>query len=222
MSNSRLVSSVCAILTCALGSVHADDYQFDGPISRPVLCRYLARSITMLDLLTGKGNVDDNLRMLQNTGVKFGGRAIYLWGGESQLPQRLATARNIAPRIHAADPEMILQACAFEIVSRDVERLAVPAWVFEAFDQPPEQRHFHYAAMLYPNGRGHDHWQKGASIPDISQRETKRWFYFLAASYIDVGCEAIHFGQVEIMDGNDPDHRHWGELLERVRAYASA
>jgi hypothetical protein len=159
--------------------------------------------------------------MLKNVGVKFAGRTIYLWGGESQLPTRLAAARQNAPKLHAADPQMILQACVFEIVSKDVDKLPIPAWVFEAFGRSPEQRHFRYEAMRYPSGRGHNHWGQGSSIPDISQQETKLWFYFLAASYIDVGCEAIHFGQAEIMDGNDPDHRHWSELLNKVRKYAA-
>jgi hypothetical protein len=159
--------------------------------------------------------------MLKNTGAKFAGRTVYLWGGESRLPKRLEVARQNAPKVHTADPEMILQACVFEIVSKDVEKLSVPAWVFEAFGEPPQERNFRYEAMLYPRGRGHNHWRPGSSIPDVSQTETKLWFYFLAVSYIDVGCEAIHFGQAEIMDGNDPEHRHWWELLEKVREYAA-
>jgi hypothetical protein len=82
------------------------------------------------------------------------------------------------PKIHAADPQMILQACVFEIVSKDVDKLPIPAWAFEAFGQSPEKRNFRYEAMLYPGGRGHNHWQQGSSIPDISQQETKLWFYF--------------------------------------------
>lgn len=220
---SRLCGLLCLfVLPVSLSPVAvARDYEFDGTITRAVLENYLSRSITMLDLLTGHGNVDDNIRMLRDTGVKFAGRAIYLWGHESELATRLAAARRIAPRVHAADPDMILQACVFEIVSRDVEKLPIPPWVFTAFEQPPQERNFRYEAMLYPGGRGHDHWGPGASIPDISRQETKFLFYFLAASYIDVGCEAIHFGQVEIMDGQDPDHRHWCELLDKVRAYAA-
>ncbi|HYW80443.1 MAG TPA: hypothetical protein VE890_12745 [Thermoguttaceae bacterium] len=208
-------------LASAPTAVHARDYRFDGKMARPVLENYLSRSITMMDLLTGRGNVDDNVRMLQETGAKFAGRTIYLWGHENELPTRLATGRQIAPRIHAVDPEMILQAGIFEIVSEEVERIPVPAWAFEAFGQSAEQRTFRYEAMIYPNGRGHNHWRPGSSIPDISRPETKLWFYYLAASYIDLGCEAIHFGQAEIMDGNDPDHRHWWELLEHVRQYAA-
>jgi hypothetical protein len=55
----------------------------------------------------------------------------------------------------------------------------------------------------------------------MSQIETRMWFLFLAASYIDAGVEAIHFGQVEIMDERDKDHAHWRDLLTRVRAYAA-
>ena len=40
----------------------------------------------MLDLLTGHGDPEDNIRMLKNIGAKFAGRTIYLWGHESQLP----------------------------------------------------------------------------------------------------------------------------------------
>jgi len=151
-------------------AVHAADYQFDGKIRRGVLENYLSRSITMLDLLTGHGNVDDNIRMLKNVGAKFAGRTIYLWGQESQLPTRLAAARQNAPKVHAADPQMILQACVFEIVSKDVDKLPIPAWAFEAFGQSVEKWNFRYENMLYPSGRGHNHWRQGSSIPDISQQ----------------------------------------------------
>jgi hypothetical protein len=221
MNLRRLLAFTTVLLLPPPSAVHAADYQFDGKIGRDVLENYLSRSITMLDLLTGHGNVDDNVRMLKNIGAKFAGRTIYLWGQESQLLTRLAAARQNAPKIHAADPQIILQACVFEIVSNDVDKLPIPAWAFEAFGLSPEKRNFRYEAMLSPGGRGHNHWRQGSSIPDISQQETKLWFYFLAASYIDVGCEAMHFGQAEIMDGNDPEHRHWSELLSEVREYAA-
>ena len=73
--------------------------------------------------------------------------------------------------------------------------------------------------MLYANGRFVNHWGRG-SVPDMSQLETRMWFYFLASSYIDVGIEAIHFGQVGLMDKNDPGHGHWIDMLDRVRSYA--
>ncbi len=71
-----------------------------------------------------------------------------------------------------------------------------------------------------PNGRFVGHWGGSGSVPDMSRPETRMWFYFLASSYIDVGIEAIHFGQVGLMDKNDPGHAHWIDMLDRVRGYA--
>jgi hypothetical protein len=197
------------------------DYHFDGRISRDVLENYLSRSITMMDLLSGVGNVEDNIRMLINMGAKFAGRSLYVWGRESRQPGMLPLAKDIAQKLHAADPEMILQAGIYEIITKDVERVPIPAWVFKEFDLQIEERSFDYEAMLYANGRGHNHWARSASIPDMSQLETRMWFFYAAASYIDVGIEAIHFGQVEIMDKNDPDHKHWSDMMSRVRRYAA-
>ena len=58
-------------------------------------------------------------------------------------------------------------------------------------------------------------------MPDVSRSETKLWFYFLARSYIDIGCEAIHYGQAELMNGNDPKLDHWAEVLAQARRYAA-
>jgi hypothetical protein len=175
-------------------------------------------------LLTGLGDLDDNIRMMTNCGVKFAGRAVYNWGreqgGESNLPNKLAQAKKAAAKVHAADPQIILQACVFEIVSREVGKLPVPAWAFEALGQPVEQRDFRYEDMLYPNGRGSNQWGSGASVPDVSRGETKLFFHYLAASYIDIGCEAIHFGQAELMNGNDPKLDHWNEVLNAARRHA--
>jgi hypothetical protein len=199
----------------------ARDYHFDGTISRPVLENYLARSISMEGLLNGRGDLDDNIRMLKATGAKFIGRALCLWGGEAALPRNLERAKQQVPKVHEADPEMVLQACIFEIVTTQVDQVPVPAWAFAALGQPAEERNFRYAEMLYPDGRRRDHWRKGSSVPDVSRPETKLWFYFLGASFIDLGIEAIHFGQVELMNGNDRDLAHYSEVLTLIRSYAA-
>lgn len=59
------------------------DYRFDGTMSRVVLENYLSRSISMEGLLNGRGDLDDNIRMLRTTGAKFIGRSLCLWTGES-------------------------------------------------------------------------------------------------------------------------------------------
>ncbi|HSJ01317.1 MAG TPA: hypothetical protein VK956_02640, partial [Verrucomicrobium sp.] len=213
------------ILTCQARAAETPDYRFDGPVSEPVLRNYLSRSMTLMYLLTGQGDFEDHLRMLKHTGVKFAGRAVYNWGreqgGEPALPRKLAEAGARAERVHAMDPEIILQACVFEIVSHDVNQLAVPAWVFEALGRPVEARNFRFEAMGYESGRGRDQWGEATCIPDVSRPETQLFFHYLACSYIDIGCEAIHFGQMELMDENDPDLSHWAGVLRHVRAHAA-
>jgi hypothetical protein len=197
------------------------NYQFDKTMSRAVLENFLSRAISMEGLLNGKRDLDDNIRMLKDTGAKFIGRALCLWAGEANLQKNLERAKKQAPLVHKADPEMILQACVFEIVTTNVEKVLVPDWAFQALGLPVEQRNFRYADMLYPDGKRRDHWGKGASVPDASRLETKLWFYFLAVSYIDLGCEAIHFGQTELMNGNDRDLKHYEQILTLVRAHAA-
>lgn len=196
------------------------NYRFDTTISRAVLDNYLSRSISMEGLLNGRGDLDDNIRMLNHTGAKFIGRSICLWGREGQLLANFARARTQVPKVLAGDPDRILEACIFEIVTAQVDLVPVPAWAFAALGMPAEQRNFRYADMLYTDGRFHNQWGKDASVPDVSRPETRLWFYFLAASYIDLGFEAIHYGQAELMNKNDPDYTYWSEVFSLARAYA--
>jgi len=112
------------------------DYKFDGSISKKVLENYLSRSITMMDLLSGVGDVDDNIRMLLNIGAKYAGRTLYVWGDESRQPRMLVRARDIAQKIHAEDPDMILQAGIYEIITKDVEKVPVPDWILRNLGFP--------------------------------------------------------------------------------------
>lgn len=214
----------CLLIACVAPFARALEFQFDGPVSEPVLRSYLSRSMTLMYLLNGQGDLDDNIRMMKETGVKFAGRAVYNWGreqgGESAIPKKLEQVKTAVAKVHSADPEIILQGCVFEIVSQDVNNLAVPAWTFEALGRAPEKRNFRFEEMGYPSGRGSNQWGRATCIPDVSRPETQLFFHYLAASYIDVGCEAIHFGQAEIMNGNDPDLKHWSGVLERTRAHA--
>ena len=219
----------CAILCLAAnaetpGVVKTSDavaaYHFDGTISRKVLENYLRRSITMLDLLTGVGNPDDNIRMLKNIDAKFIGRAMYIWGGEDQLETKLATARTLVPRLREACPDVILQGAVFEVVTPVVDTIAIPDFVFETFGFPKEARHFRYEAMLFPSGKFRNQWGPNAAVPNICQMETKLWFYYLATKYIDIGCEALHFGQEALVGEEDKNYDNWWELLTHVRQYA--
>lgn len=195
-------------------------YAFDGKISREVLENYLSRSITMEGVFNGRGDLEDNIRMLGGIGAKYIGRSLCLWGAENDFLRNVDRAKKETPKMLAADPEMILEACVFEIVGPKVDQIAVPDWVFSDLGQPVERRNFRFADMIYPEGERRD-WGNGSSVPDVSRKETQLWFYYQAASYIDAGFEAIHFGQVEIMNRNDPGNDQWNFLLSWVRAYAA-
>jgi hypothetical protein len=198
------------------------DYDFDRTISRKVLDNFLSRSITMQSLFAGRGNLEDDLRMLTSIGAKYIGRSLCLWGGEADLQDNVEKTKQQLLVAVKADPRMLFEACIFEIVTTQVERVAVPEWAFTTLGRPVEKRNFRYADMLYPDGRRVDQWRTGSSVPDVSRPETKLYFYFLARSFIDAGFEAIHYGQVEIMNGNDPDLTHWSQIFALARSYATA
>ncbi|UCD51968.1 MAG: hypothetical protein JSW27_04885 [Phycisphaerales bacterium] len=206
------------------------DYRFDGTISREVLENYLDRSVTMAFFLVtgvverGRGEYlyrEDDIRLIRNIGAKFIGRALYRWGGESRLnePEFWAGAEAIVQRVHAFDPDVIFQGCLFEMISRDVNKVKIPAWVFTEFEQPIQDRNFSYDAMLNPDGKLVNHWGR-SSVPDVTQVETQMWFFYLAGAYINAGCEALHLGQVRLIGMADPELRAWSGLLQRIRAHA--
>ena len=194
------------------------DYYFNGQISREVLENYLSRSATVASLLHLTSA--DDLRMMQNTGVKFAGRVIWMWGKESRIDELIKRARPFVKKLHEMDPDLVLQGAIFEVVTTDVDKIAIPEAVFREFGLPVEVRNFRYKKMLYGFRHRHNHWYKDASVPDMSRLETRMWFFYVAKRWIDLGLEGIHIGQVALMDDWDRDHRHWRDLLSRIRAYA--
>ena len=95
----------------------------------------------------------------------------------------------------------IIQGCLFEIITEDVNNVKIPDWVFADFGLVVADRPFSCQAMLNDKGKMVNHWRKGSSVPDISKLETRLWFYYLAASFMNLGCEAFHLGQVELSSG---------------------
>jgi hypothetical protein len=195
-------------------------FGFDRTISRETLDNYLSRSITMEGLLQGRGDLDDNIRMIKYIGAKYIGRALCLWNAENDFTNNLRRAREAVPRVQAADADIVLEACVFETVTPKINEIAIPDWVFTAFGLPVERRNFRFDDIIYPEGQRRA-MGRGAQVPDESRLETQLWFYCQAVSYIDAGCEGIHFGQVEIMNKNDRNNDHWAHLIGMVRDYAA-
>jgi hypothetical protein len=74
----------------------------------------------------------------------------------------------------------------------------------------------HRAEIIKRTGKGGGR----GGVPIINNLETRLWFYYLAASYIKIGCEALHLGQVGLIGAEDKDLNVYSEFLAKVRAYA--
>lgn len=123
------------ICLLSAGPARSEDFHFDGSISRSVLENYLSRSISFTELLhddltkpCNNRGVDprDNMRLILDTKAKFIGRALMVWGREQNLSTFLEKAKPYAEALHKADPELVLQAADFEIVTRGVESICSP------------------------------------------------------------------------------------------------
>ena len=202
-------------------AVKPREYHFDGTISREVLVNYLSRSISMEGLLNGRGDLEDNIRMLKTTGAKFIGRSLCLWGGEGRLIHNLETGPRANSQSFTRRTPTWSSRRAFSRSSprRPIRSpcrigrstLSAGRWNSGIFGMP---------TCSTPDGQFVDHWRSGNSVPDVSRPETKLWFFFLAASFIDAGIEAVHFGQTELMNHNDRDLAHYSEILALIRTYA--
>ena len=91
------------------------NFQFDGNMSREVLESYLSRAVTA-GFLQESSTLDDDLRVIARLGVKFLGRAAGTWGATGNDERHFTGAKALADRVHAQDPEIILQACIFECI----------------------------------------------------------------------------------------------------------
>ncbi len=186
---------------------------FDGSMQRQVLEYYLSRAASA-QWITMSDTLEDDIRVVLKTGLKFLGRAAGIWKASMPDDAHFRKVRAAAEKIHAADPEIILQACIFEAVYReDLETTPVPAFVFEAFGIPVEARCFRYDdCVMTPGG----------NMPDISRPETQMWFYYRGKNYIDCGCEAFHMGQIHLYCARDRGYSAIGKVLEMLRAYGKA
>ncbi len=41
---------------------------------------------------------------------------------------------------------------------------------------------------------------------------------FLAGSYINIGCEALHLGQIALIGMEDQNYKQWERMLDKIRS----
>src|SRR5260370_41835911 len=115
------------------------------------------------------------MRLPISSKAKFVGRALMAFGGEQNIATHVQRAAPYAAALHQADPDMILEAAVFEIVTRNVEMISVPAGVLTEFGQPATSRNFVYQDMLYASGNFVDQWGMGPSVPGIIRLGAPVW-----------------------------------------------
>lgn len=186
---------------------------FDGSMPRKVLEYYLSHAASA-QWISMSDTLDDDIRVILKTGLKFLGRAAGIWKASMPDEEHFPLVQRAAEKIHAADPEIILQACIFETVYReDLERTKIPAFVFKAFGLPVEDRCFRQEDCIMT---------AGDTMPDISRLETQMWFYYRGKMYIDCGYEAFHMGQIHLYAARDRGYRAIGRVIEMLREYGKA
>lgn len=237
--NRRIIQIIfLSILLSAMACNHAPSdssdknegvsLDFSGPLSHAVLDAYLAKAITMSDLLRPDSfffeygfekSFDRQLDFIASVRPLFLGRAMLVWAMESMFMQHMEGIEDRVARIHQIDDRIIVQGAIFEAVSLEVENIAIFDYVFEAFGLEVEERNFSYEEMLFEDQR--DQFGDGISVPDMTRQETRLWFYFVATLYIDAGFEAIHLGQIDWIAEKDTDLSETAELIEAIRKYAA-
>jgi hypothetical protein len=222
----------------------SQNYDFTNSMDREKLELYLGRAITMQGLMDANTcyfppctvdpftyypiGYNEDIQMLAKINARFIGRATGMWAGEwvvnygffnyvSSMVNDITLAYQNSNLV-----KPIIQAGMFEIVSKDVNGIQFSSEVANTYGE--SVRYFNFDNMKYSNFPNNQPYKTSYSsdliVPDISKKETQMWFYYLATRYIDNGIEALHFGQVEIMDNEDPNHIHYWDLLSKIRKYA--
>ncbi len=200
----------------------AKEMRFDGAVTKEVLCNYLARSVTM--------SMENNFTLSEksthvksfilNTGAKYICRAATCWNPSKTDISTHEGQKAFIKSVHAEDPAVVFEACIFECVSPNVNEIKIPAYVFEAFGLQSEDRSFNFSDMCYEDGRYLNQWGENTAVPDITRLETQLFFYYRAVSYIDLGYEGLHMGQVHIIGADDENWECFTKLLTMIRTYA--
>ncbi len=196
------------------------NFKFEGSVSYEVLCNYLSRATTISQEAYEAKNGDYVVDFIVDTGAKYICRAATCWNPHIEDYDTYPQLEDLINKVHAIDPDVVFEACIFECVSGSVNRIPIPAYVFEDFGLPVEERNFSFDAMCFDTGSFKDQWGAGTSVPDITKLETQLFFYYRACEYIKLGYEGLHMGQVHLIGSEDAGWENWTYLLTKIREFA--
>ncbi|MDJ0364267.1 hypothetical protein QMK33_03830 [Hymenobacter sp. H14-R3] len=210
------------------------------PVSEALVRHYLARSLSVQALNYWNASVAQRRTLINwaaDAGMRMAGRTGGWWStpnSDQALHAFIDTLQRNVQLMHARQPDIVVQGCIFELVEPHVGNLTVPNRLRAAFGEDTlalRQRRFSFANIVYPeyHDLSNSSYRWGDSppgqapgVPDMSRSEAQLWFYYCAVLQLDAGCEALHFGQIRLIDdaAHDPGHRAFWGLLQRIRRYA--
>ncbi len=204
------------------------NFEFKNGITEEVLRNYMSRMLIcgVFDWHTresGRCKVSeaDDIRMILNTGAKIISRAYGQWTPSADEFKYFENMKQKIAEMHSVDPDIVFEACIFETTCDGMNQIPIPAWVFEAFGLPVENRNFSQEAMDFKDGTYKNIWGAGINCPDIRELETQMFIYYRAVTFIDLGFEALHFGQVDLVSMAEPTHESYTKVFKMIRDYAA-
>lgn len=202
------------------GLSDSKSFSFSNSISLEVLNNYLSRAVTYV-LSNNDGSFNDEaMRFLLNVGAKYVQRATGEWYPSYEYEKNYPFLKAKLAAAHSVDPDIVFEACIFEVSGNSMNNIPIPAYVFEAFGLNPENRCFNADLTEFTDGYGVDYWESGFNIPDITTTEMQMFVYYRACRFIDLGFEALHLGQVELTGRNDTNNAIYAKLIGMIRDYA--
>ena len=202
------------------GLTDSKNFSFSNSVSLEVLNNYLSRAVTYA-LSSNDGSFNDEaIRFLLNVGAKYVQRATGEWYPSYEYEKNYPFLKAKLAAAHSVDPDIVFEACIFEVSGSSMNNIPIPAYVFEAFGLTPENRCFNADLTEFADGYGVDYWEKDFNIPDITTTEMQMFVYYRACSYIDMGFEALHLGQVGLTGKNDTNNAVYTRLIGMIRDYA--
>lgn len=197
-------------------------YEFSGNMPFGVLNNYLSHAVNYRVDFSNEEQFKEDIRFLTNLGAKYVQRAGGEWYPSNDIENNLEFFKAKLATAHEIDYDIIFEAAIFECITPDANNIAIPAWVFEAFGLPVENRNFDVDKMYPPSGYGKDFWKASdhAHLPSICMPEFQMFVYCRAASFIDIGYEALHLGQTLKTGKDDSNFECWTKVITMIRDYA--
>lgn len=143
--------------------------------------------------------------------------AVNLWG-TWEMDEHLNRTRHLVMDAKKINPDIVVMGVPNEHVNAGiVVGREIPQYVWDAFGLPNERRSFDCYRM-----------RDSLTLQDcndgfqaqIKHLESQMYYYWLATTYIHLGCEAISFSAIN-WTGSPNDYRaEWTGVIHRIRQYA--